>query len=147
MPVLTPFSDDDLPDAAKLFVRTFNAAPWNDAWSPRRARQRLADILATPGSAGVCLRRQGALAGFVLGHREHWFSGQHFLLQEMCVAAELQRRGHGRALLSLLIEGLDDVEEVYLVTAAAGQARFFYESNGFRFSQDHGIMTKRVGVG
>ncbi|WP_432547731.1 GNAT family N-acetyltransferase [Kineococcus sp. SYSU DK004] len=143
----TTFAPEDLQDAAELFVRVFTGAPWNEPWRLDAARQRLADVLATPGAAGTCLREAGALVGFALGHVERSHSARHFLLKEMCVDAGRQRRGHGRALLTALVEGLDDVEEVYLVTASTGTARLFYESTGFRAAQHHGVMVKRVRAG
>ena len=95
----------------------------------------------------MCLRRDGALVAFALGHSEQWFSGRHFLLQEMCVDAGLQRQGHGGALLSTLVEGLDDVEQVYLLTASTGPARCFYESQGFTYTPGLGVMVMPVHAG
>ena len=145
--MLTTFTSEDLQDAAELFVRVFGAAPWNEAWSPEAAQQRLGDVLATPGAAGTCLREEGALVGFALGHAERSHSARHFLLEEMCVDASRQREGHGRALLTALLEGLDDVEEVYLLTASAGGARLFYESAGSASARHHGVMVKRFPAG
>ena len=142
--MLTPFSEDDLQAAAQLFVRVFNAPPWNDAWTPATARKRLADLLATPGSAGVCLRRDGSLIAFAPGHCEQWSSGRHFLLKQMCVDTGLQRQGHGGALLTALVEGLDDVEQVYLLTASTSAASGFYQGKGFTFAHGLGVVVKQV---
>ena len=123
-------------------MRVFNAPPWNDDWSASSAGQRLADVLATPGSAGTCLRRGGTLVGFALGHRERWFRGRHFLLKEMCVDQPLQGRGHGGSLLTALQEQLPDVEQIYLITARGGPAQRFYQRHGYTHAASRGLMVR-----
>lgn len=123
----------DLAACSSLYAETFNAPPWNEDWRVADAAQRLRDILATPRAHGVCASTaDGAMTGFAVGRRERYGSEDHFLLQEMCVDAALQRQGQGTALLEALRGHLPDVRRWYLLTARDSAASTFYERNGFR---------------
>ncbi|MET9020366.1 GNAT family N-acetyltransferase [Actinopolymorpha sp. NPDC004070] len=91
-----------------------------------------------------CREVTQVLRGFAIGHTEQWFTGKHFLLQEMCVRTDLQRQGAGTALLGALEARLAGVEQVYLLTERHGAAHRFYEHCGFRAAQRTGVMTKRI---
>ncbi|GAA2756544.1 GNAT family N-acetyltransferase [Actinopolymorpha rutila] len=84
------------------------------------------------------------LCGFAIGHTEQWFTGRHFLLQQMCVRTDLQRQGVGTALLEALEARLIDVKQVYLLTERHGAAHRFYEHCGFRAAHRTGVMLKRI---
>ena len=140
--MIDDFEAEDLDEAAALFRAVFNDEPWNDAWELESARLRLADVLATPGGRGVCLRADGRLRAFALGHAEQWFTGRHFFLKEMCVEAAQQRRGHGSALLSALEGRLVGIEQVYLLTSRDGAAQDFYLRNGFRTASRQQMLVK-----
>ena len=144
--MLADFSPSHLDAAASLSVSVFNAPPWNDQWTPPTARQRLHDLLSTPGSAGMVLLEQDRPVAFALGHTEQWFVGRHFFLKEMCVLTSLRRSGHGTRLLQTLEQRLAGVEQVYLLTARGGPAHNFYESRGYRPAQRQGLMTKPLGM-
>jgi aminoglycoside 6'-N-acetyltransferase I len=140
--------DDLTPDllgaAASLLVSVFNAPPWNDAWTEPAARGRLDELTLTPGYVGVALHEDKRLCGFAMGHKEQWFSGKHFHLQEICVRPDRQRHGVGTALITALQARLRDVEQVYLLTARQSPASAFYERCGFRPARRQGVMLKRL---
>jgi aminoglycoside 6'-N-acetyltransferase I len=144
--IIDAFETAHLDAAARIFVAVFNATPWNDSWSEASARARLADVVETPGFVGVALQDGRELRGFAIGHTEQWFTGRHFLLQEMCVRTDLQRQGVGTALLGALEDRLADVEQVYLLTDQDGVAHRFYEHCGFRAARRVGVMTKRISL-
>ena len=138
------FDDNLLDAAARLFVSVFNAAPWNDRWSQASARARLRDVVGTPGFVGVALPDGQELCGFAIGHTERWFTGRHFLLQEMCVRTDQQRLGIGTELIHALERRLFDVEQVYLLTDRQSPAHTFYERSGFRPARRQGVMIKKI---
>lgn len=127
------FRSSDLSDAAALFVRTFNAPPWNDNWSVESAVKRLRDIAETPGSIGV-VARDADLVGFALGNLEQSDPTVELNLREMCVTPDRQRAGIGRRLLSALHEVARGAgaTRAYLQTARDGDAAAFYLANGYR---------------
>ncbi|MBO1752521.1 GNAT family N-acetyltransferase [Actinotalea sp. BY-33] len=142
--MIDAFRTEDLDEAAAVFRAVFNKEPWNDAWDLRSARSRLADVLATPGSLGVCLRLDGRLRGFALGHVEQWFTGRHFFLNEMCVETGEQGRGYGSGLLSALERRLVGIEQIYLLTSREGAAEKFYLRGGFRTASRQQMLVKAL---
>lgn len=143
--VITPMDASSLAECVSLYVDTFNAPPWDESWSPDDARLRLADFLATPRSTGLCSwgpGGRGDLRGFVLGHLERSGADDHFLIQEMCVRATVQRQGHGTRLLDALAEALPSVDHWYLLTARDSAAAAFYETRGFRPARRQGVFVR-----
>lgn len=125
-----------------VYVETFNAPPWNEAWRPEDARQRLGDFLASPRALAVGLVDDGSLVGFALGRLERVEAEDHFLLQELCVRADRRRRGHGSQLLDALAERLPGVRHWYLLTARDGDAAAFYQRHGFRPAGRMGVFVR-----
>jgi aminoglycoside 6'-N-acetyltransferase I len=140
------FDDSMLPAATDLYVAVFNADPWNDKWSFESAFARLSAIVSTPGFVGVALREADNLVGFAVGHSEQWFVRRHFLLQEMCVATNMQRSGRGSRLMGALVDTLiaHDVEQLYLTTDRGGPAASFYARHGFRPASRTDMMLRRL---
>jgi GNAT superfamily N-acetyltransferase len=121
-----------LPACVSLYVNGFNAPPWNESWRATDAAQRLGDFMATPRpTAWVSRTPMASFSGFALGHLERSGTEDHFLLKEMCVRSDEQRRGHGTRLLDAFTE-LTDVRHWYLLTARDSGALAFYTKGGFR---------------
>ena len=124
----------DLDGAAELYLKTFNAPPWNEAWGLDAARERLAGILNSPNGLGVLACRDGAPIAFALGYFEAWVSGSHFQLKEMCTAPEHRRQGIGSYVLEFLLRALKErgVVQVFCETRSGVPAEEFYRHAGFR---------------
>ena len=124
----------DLKAAAALYVKTFNAPPWNEGWSIEAATERLQGILDAPNGLGVLARRDNEPIAFVLGYLEQWVSGQHFQLKEMCTAPTEQRQGVGTFVLTFLLQALKGrgVIQVFCETRAGVPAEAFFRRAGFR---------------
>lgn len=141
--MITTLTNESLAECVSLYVETFNAPPWNEAWTGHDAAQRLGDFLATPRTYGVCSSgTDGDLLGFALGHLERSGADDHFLLKELCVRTCAQRQGHGTRLLEALADQLGQVRHWYLLTARDSDASAFYESNGFRPAGRMGVFIR-----
>src|SRR5690348_805172 len=125
-------SSDDLDALAEVYVKAFNAPPWNDGWTILAACERLSRFVITEGSYGVVAQEDGVVLGFALGRLERWIDGEHFHLKEMCVTPERQRSGVGSRILDALTSRLTQlgVSAVYLETLPHTQAAMFYERHG-----------------
>ena len=136
----------DIPACAVVFMKVFNAEPWGDYWDLETAGRRLADITMTPGFHGILAEEDGRVVGFVMGCAEQWYSGMHFHIREMCVAAASQRRGVGTALLEALFVHLVemDTEAVSLLTRRDSPAAEFYLRRGFRIGENMVWMGQRI---
>ncbi len=138
---------DNLADCRDVFIRVFNAAPWNENWQSEAVARRLEDIFQTPGFYGLLCQIEGETTGFVLGNIEQWDETKHFHLREMCVIIVQQRRGVGAALMNALEENLasEGVQKLYLHTARETPAQSFYEKQGFAISARMIMMSKQLG--
>src|SRR5690606_1917790 len=58
----------DLPEATRLYVRVFNAPPWNDQWTEATAGTRLRQTLQTPGALGLAIRDADRIIGVAIGY-------------------------------------------------------------------------------
>lgn len=137
--------DGDLNGCADTFVAAFAAEPWNEAWPVSAARQRLTEILATPGALGLAAVHDGECIGFVLGYVESFHLSNRFQLAEMAVRPEHQRRGVGSTLVEVLLDRLaaTSVDEVFLITAHGESSEAFWKSQSFRVSRDRTVLVHR----
>ena len=115
-------------------MRVFNGEPWGEAWTSGKARTYLQDLLATPRSSSVVAETEGSVVGFVLGRAEQRDQNMQFYLSEMCVLAEHQGQGVGKALLKRLEATLKQ-QGVAKLTTGGGSAEAFYHACGFYTSE------------
>jgi len=82
--------------------------------------------------------------------------GRVAALRRVAIRADVQRRGHGRALLNLAQRFAQDAGCTQLVSSVASEAVPFYQSFGFGVAQERALgssgrdsvfMTKRLGGG
>jgi aminoglycoside 6'-N-acetyltransferase I len=123
----------DLLDCVSVFLKVYNAPPFEDNWSEESAGLRLAELWSTPGCLGFVAEEDHRVLGFVIGHVEHWFNGKRFRIAEICVRPEHQRAGVGTALLEGLTEELVkmDIETVYAHAGRGAAADEFFRIKGF----------------
>ena len=131
-----------IPRCADLFVAVFSGHPWNEPWTVEAASQRLAEITATPGFAGVALAAGDTVTGVALGQAERWHAGQVFCLREMFVSPALQHQGRGSRLLAALCERVPDAASHYLLTDRGSPAQAFYERHGYAEARNRIMMTR-----
>ncbi|RYD23790.1 MAG: GNAT family N-acetyltransferase [Verrucomicrobiaceae bacterium] len=140
-----PFEEADLDACVEIFVSTFAQPPWEETWDRGVVRERLEQIVRTPGAFGVVVGNGDGLAGFALGFSEPWHEGSHFYLKEMCIAHDRQRQGLGTRLLEFLSGELEgrDTRRIYLLTARGDMSEAFYAKAGFYTSPKMILMARR----
>ncbi|MFK7603673.1 GNAT family N-acetyltransferase [Deinococcus sp. SM5_A1] len=139
--LLTPA---DLPAAAQTIMVTFNAAPWNEAWTLGRASACLSDLLATPRAACLGAWDGDECMGAVLGHDLVNAEGLSHRISEMFVLPLAQRRGVGRALLTWHLAEAESrgVSSVHLLTVRDSAAEAFYSKLGFRRARQQIMLVR-----
>ncbi len=147
MQAITNMGEEQLDACAQLYAAVFSSEPWNAPWTETNARDRLQEILDTPGFLGLIVEGEGQLLGFVMGCLMRAVRGRIFYLHEMCVAVEAQRGGLGSALLDRLHERLvrEDVSKVFLLTMKGSPAEAFYLKNAYREEHSGVMLTKDLG--
>ena len=136
----------DLDPHARLYTTVFNGQPWNENWSVANASQRLNCYRSTPNFIGVEAHEGEALLGFIIGNFEPYQSGQVYVLKEMCVATQVQRKGVGAQMLGKLHAILQDskIETVNLVTRKDSDAESFYMKHGYAQAQRVGLYIRHL---
>lgn len=144
-PATRPFTETDLDACVEIFVSTFAQPPWEESWDRGVVRERLEQIVRTPGSFGMVIGGEEKIAGFALGFSEPWHEGTHFYLKEMCIAHDRQRQGLGTGLLADLSRELEarDTRRIYLLTARGDLSEAFYAKAGFYTSPKMILMARR----
>jgi ribosomal protein S18 acetylase RimI-like enzyme len=130
---LALFEENDLLKCTNTFIHVFNQEPWNDEWAKETAKQYLLDFTNTPGFKGIVAVDGEEIIGFIFGTRKHWWSGDEFFINEMCVRIEKQNTGVGSKMMKYLIKELesDGVRTISLLTDRGMPAEDFYKKHGF----------------
>lgn len=138
------FTEADFDACVDLYIITFAGPPWLERWDPQLVRDRLSQIVETPGFFGAVIAGD-PLNGFVFGTSEPWHEGTHFNLKEMCIRPDLQRQGLGTRLMGYLSEQLAsrDTKRIYLLTARGEITEAFYAKAGFYTSPKMILMARR----
>lgn len=135
-----------LQELSMLFIKAFNAPPWNDQWTVETASKRLLDFINTPGFYGLAEYEDKTLVGMILGRSEQYYNGVSFQILEFCVDNTKQGRGIGKNLLNTMLNKLkeQDVQTVFLLTLRGQSTEGFYEKNGFKTDEAMIMMTKQL---
>jgi len=84
------------PLLAGHYVETYNAPPWNDAWTEELAAEKLDLLMDRRGAFGlVCYEDGGSFADAVLGHPDIYHNCRQFFVEELFVSLTLQGKGIG----------------------------------------------------
>lgn len=140
-------TESHLDELSRLYVDTFNAAPWNDEWTFETARKRLYMMLHTEVSFGVCVYHEGQICGAVLGAMEQFYDGPMFEVKEFWVKNDMRGKGIGTKLFAEMERRLLErgVKNIILVTAKGDATEHFYHKQGMATDPDMVFMSKRIG--
>ncbi|GGM09785.1 GNAT family N-acetyltransferase [Deinococcus aerophilus] len=141
---LRPLTPGEVPAAAQTFVATFNAAPWQEAWTLDTAGACLSDLLALPRASAVGAWEDGQCLGAVLGHDSVKDHGLTHEIRELFVHPQVQGRGVGRTLLTRHMAQAQErgVNSLYLLTARDSPAEGFYVASGFRQARRQTVLVR-----
>lgn len=140
------FNKGYLEECIKLYVSTFNGAPWNDKWTIETATKRLKDIIETPNFCGLIYKENNEITGVIMGNSEQGDSGKNFYLREFFVKSDTQKQGIGTRLLNELESKLkkNDVNNIYLLTAKGDSTEGYYTRRGFATSSKIVMMSRSI---
>jgi GNAT superfamily N-acetyltransferase len=136
-----------LPELAQLYVQTYNAPPWFDAWTEELVAQKLSQMIRCEGFFGlVSIDAHGALTGMIVGEKEIYFNCIQFYIKDFCIAFHLRGTGIGSALLNELERLLVSmgVLKMYLFTSRTDETEGFYRKRGFASWDDMVMMGKTI---
>ncbi len=136
-----------LQELAQLYVKTYNAPPWNDEWSEEAAYQKLSQMMHCEGFLGiVCKDSLDTITGMIVGEKETYFNCIQFFIKDFCVAHKLRGTGIGSELLKELERQLLSmgIQRMYLFTSRTDDTEGFYQKRGFTSWDDMVMMGKTI---
>ncbi|MBU3144080.1 GNAT family N-acetyltransferase [Clostridium sp. CF012] len=138
--------DQDILKCSELYIKVFNAEPWNDKWTLETAHKRLNDIYISPNFEGALYVEGGQVKGAIFGNYEQFYDGIHYNLREMFISNELQGQGIGSKLINELEERLKGmgVTTIILFTSKGNKTSKFYLKNNFAEWNSMAIMGKDI---
>ena len=143
--MIRAYLPEDFMACRDLFVRVFNAPPWNDRWTDETASARLWEFTAHKRFVGFTLWEGGTLLGAVFAYAKSHYKGDEIFIEELFVAPDCQRQGHGAALMEALeaYAKARGLVSITLLTARGYPSFAFYEKRGYRALDWLAFMHKR----
>ena len=136
--MIRPYQPDDLRACAEVFRAAFAAEPWCEEWSLRLAEARIAELMGAPYSAGWVYEQDGVLLGMMAGRRLTYLTGKEYMIDEFCIAPQMQGRGIGSEMLAHVTQLLtaEGTVKIVLLTTKGFPSEQFYLKNGFQLCDD-----------
>ncbi|HLK29658.1 MAG TPA: GNAT family N-acetyltransferase [Puia sp.] len=94
------FTNDDLTACTKIFVNTYNQAPWNYHWELQAAETYLSEYISSKYFAGYVLCDESGIAAAMFGHKKTWWTGSTLYIDELFVSPNKQGVGYGKQLMA-----------------------------------------------
>lgn len=126
-------TQDVLSACAKILMDTYNATPWNDAWTAEKALEKLECFYHSPKFIGLLAYEGNELIGACIGNIEPYYTGDYFYLKEMFVTPSCQKKGIGLKMMETLKQHLASLEinQIILFTSKDYFPFNFYQKGGF----------------
>ena len=118
----------------------YNRPPWNDNWNKDTAIALLSCYYNSPEFMGWTAAAGNEIVGCGVGNIEPYYQGNIFYLKELFVAAQYQKAGIGRRLVSAVKHdvALAGAKTIILLTSDA--IFNFYSKCGFGDMEERRIM-------
>lgn len=131
---------------SKMFVETFNSAPWNDKWTMETATKRLSQMINCEEAYGIAAYEDEKLCGMILGAEEQYYNGVVFNIKEFCVSNEMRSMGLGKVILNEFETRLNErkINEITLLTSKDERTEGFYRKRGYKSENEMIIMKKKI---
>ncbi len=137
----------DFAQVKEVFESAFSREPWNDDWSDRRQLDLyIQDLLDQKNTLAFGLFDNDALVGIALGRLMHFYEGNQFRIDELCIKPGHQGKGLGTLLLDRIGKACIEKKIAYLIltTERNYPAYSFYCRNGFQSLENSVMLAKKL---
>ena len=133
---------DDLDGAAEVFCSAFAGPPWNEKWDKELASNRISELMSSPQSIGYVFVNEGVIKAILCGRKLTYLHGAEYVIDEFCVAPDMQHCGIGSEVLAYARKDLADenIAAMALLTGRGKPSERFYIKNGFKGIDDMVFM-------
>jgi ribosomal protein S18 acetylase RimI-like enzyme len=143
---IRPITPANLDECIGIFIKAYNAPPWNYNWTPEKSKQYLAEYAANPHFAGFILYDDNEPVGAVLAHKKTWWTNRQLFIDEFFIAPNKQRMGYGKILMDHCNTYANDnkLEILVLMTNKYMPSFKFYNKIGYTTTEQFIFMFKQV---
>ncbi|MES2379322.1 MAG: GNAT family N-acetyltransferase [Bacteroidota bacterium] len=143
---IRPITIANLDECIGIFMKAYNAPPWNYNWTPEKSKQYLSEYAVNPHFAGFILYDDNEPAGAVLAHKKTWWTSPQLFIDEFFITPNKQRMGYGKALMDHCTTYANDNELKILVlmTNKYMPSFKFYNKIGYTTTEQFTFMFKQV---
>lgn len=141
---IQPLTENDLENCAKVFVQTYNQAPWNYHWQFNDAVNYLTEYYSSTQFKGFLLYDDDVFAGAMFAHTKTWWTGAQLYIDELFIAPNSQKKGYGKALMNYAEQYARDngLRTITLMTHKFMPSMKFYEGIDYVHAQPFVILFK-----
>ena len=141
-----PFTLEDLPRTAKLYVDYYNAYEDGEG-TIETTTKRIHQVMTREDAFGLLLEDKGRLLGFAMGYFEQYDDCQAYDLIEIVVAGERQNQGLGTAFMLELERRVREKGAMLIQLQSVNDAKHehFYDKLGFKDAKNLVLKTKMLG--
>ncbi|MCL1862259.1 MAG: GNAT family N-acetyltransferase [Defluviitaleaceae bacterium] len=144
--MIKKFKPEDLKACCDLYIKTFNAPPWNDSWTQEAALRCLGDLTERKRFFGYTLWSGDKLVGAVFAYTKTFYTGDEVYVDELFISPDHQRKGYGTALMAEIEKYATEnsITCITLLTAIHHPAYDFYKNHGYETSKSMAFMYKGI---
>ncbi len=141
-----PFTLEDLPQTAKLYVDYYNTYEDGEG-TIETTTKRIHQVMTREDAFGLLLEDKGKLLGFAMGYFEQYDDCQAYDLIEIVVAGERQNQGLGTAFMQELERQVRERGAMLIQLQSVNDEKHehFYDKLGFKNAKNLVLKTKMLG--
>lgn len=127
-------------ECAEVLMDAYNRPPWNDNWNREAAIALLTCYYNSPEFMGWTATAGSKIIGCGVGNIEPYYKGNIFYLKELFVAAQYQKLGVGKRLVSAVKQDLAEADVKTIILLTSDAIFNFYTKCGFNDMEERRIM-------
>ena len=141
-----PFTLEDLPQTAKLYVDYYNTYEDGEG-TIETTTKRIHQVMTREDAFGLLLEDKGKLLGFAMGYFEQYDDCQAYDLIEIVVAGERQNQGLGTAFMQELERQVRERGAMLIQLQSVNDEKHehFEDTLGFKNAKNLVLKTKMLG--
>lgn len=129
-----------LTECVDIMITAYNRPPWNNHWTPDKAKALLKCYYHTPEFMGWVAVQDNKIVGCATGNVEPYFDGDIFYLRELFVDVNHQQTGIGSLLMATIKNDLKLKGITNALLFTYRQVTPFYSKFGFNELSDICVM-------
>lgn len=135
-----------LEEIVEIYIKAFNAPPWNDKWTKETATKRLSQILSHEGSYGLIAYKEEKAVAMILGWEEQFYDKVMFEIKEFCTDPAVSGSGIGTKLLKEFEFHLKEkgIDQIILLTCKSEVTQGYYTKRQYKDCEEMILMEKEL---